>query len=165
MKTSWKRWAMVSAAALLMAAGASRSLADDKADQLAVIVGKASPLDDVPSADLQKYFKSEKNKTPDGKKVQVVMLDAGRPERDAALKGICGMSEHDYTELIVSGTFTGTVLTAPKVLPSPAAVKKFVADTPGAIGYIRASEADDTVKCLKVNGAAPGDAAYPFKMK
>lgn len=141
------------------------AFAQDKADQLAVIVGKSSKLEDISSADLQKYFKAEKGKTPDGTKIVIVMLDVGRPERDAALKGIYKLSENDYNDFFVSATFTGAVTAAPKALPSPAAMKKYVGDTPGAIGYLRASEATDEVKVLKIDGKSPGDPAYSLKMK
>jgi hypothetical protein len=45
-----------------------------------------------------------------------------------------------------------------------AAVKAYVAQTPGAIAYIRASDADDSVKVLKVDGKSPGDADYGLKL-
>lgn len=143
----------------------ARTFAEDKADHLAVVVNKSVKLDDVSSGDLQKYFKADKSKTPDGTKIIIVMIDVGHPERDAALKYIYKMSESEYTEFFVSATFTGAVQAAPKALPSAAAMKKYIADTPGAIGYIRASDADDTVKVLKVDGKAPGEAEYSLKMK
>jgi hypothetical protein len=40
-----------------------------------------------------------------------------------------------------------------------------VSGTPGAIGYLRGSDVDDSVKILKVDGHAPGDAEYPLKIK
>ena len=150
---------------LMAFADVADARAEDKADHLAVIVGKTSKLDDVSSADLQRYFKAEKSKTPDGVKLVIVMLDLGRPEREAALRSIYKMSEAEYNDYFVGATFTGAVQSAPKALPSVAAVKKFVAETPGAIGYVRASDADDTVKSLKVDGKAPGEAGYKIGMK
>ena len=150
---------------LALALGCGSARADDKADHLAIIVNKASKLDDVSSGDLQRYFKAEKNKTPDGTKLIIVMQDVGRPERDAALKGIYKMGESEYANFFVEATFTGAVTAAPKAYPSAAVVKKFVADNPGAIAYVRGSEADDTVKVLKVDGKSPGDADYKLKMK
>jgi hypothetical protein len=144
--------------------GLAGARAQDKAACLAVIVNKASKLDDVSPADLQKYFKAEKTKAPDGVKIVIVMADVGRPERDAALKSIYSMSEAEYNDYFVGQTFTGAVAAAPKSLPSPAAIKQYVAQTPGAIAYIRASDADDSVTVLKVGGKSPGDADYALKM-
>jgi len=150
---------------LLAAMTAVGVRAQDKADCLAIIVPKDSKLDDITSADLQKYFKADKTKTPDGTKIAIVMIDVGRPERDAALRAIYKMNETEYNDFFVSATFTGAVAAAPKALPSVAAMKKYVGDTPGAIGYLRASDADDTVKVLKVDGKAPGEPDYKLKMK
>src|ERR1041385_4053831 len=149
----------------LTALGCGVCFAQDKSDQLAIIVNKSSKLEDVSIGDLQKYFKAEKTKTPDGVKVVIVMLDVGRPERDAALKNIYKMSDTEYNDFFVSATFTGAVQAAPKTLPSAAAMKKYVADTAGAIGYIRASEADDSVKVLKIGSKSPGEGDYSLKMK
>jgi ABC-type phosphate transport system substrate-binding protein len=145
--------------------GAIGTQAQDKAEQLAIIVNPASPLNDISFVDLQKYFKAEKTKTPDGTKVVIVMQDVGRPERDAALKLIYKMSEDEYSDYFVGQTFTGAVAAAPKTYKSVATIKKYVAETPGAIAYVRATEADDSVKVLKVNGKSPGDADYKLGMK
>jgi ABC-type phosphate transport system substrate-binding protein len=48
-------------------------------------------------------------------------------------------------------------------LNSAAAVRQFVAATPGAIGYLLASDVDDSIKIVKVDGKAPGEAGYPLK--
>ena len=152
-------------AGLAAALSGFNAFGQDKADQLAVIVNKSSALDLVSSADLQRYFKADKTKAPDGTKIVIVMMDVGQPERDAALKSIYKMSESEYSDFIVSATFTGAMAAAPKTLPSAAAMKSYVANTPGAIGYIRASAVDDTVKALKVDGKSPGEADYSLKMK
>jgi hypothetical protein len=46
-------------------------------------------------------------------------------------------------------------------------VKSFVASSPGAIGFMKASDlpaGDTMVKTVKVDGAAAGDAGYKIKM-
>ena len=49
-------------------------------------------------------------------------------------------------------------------LTGVAVAKQFVSVTPGAISYIRASDADDSVKVVKVDGHAPGEAGYALKL-
>ena len=142
----------------------TRAGAQSKAGHLAVIVGRNNALDSVTSAELQKIFRAEKTKGPDGVKFVIVMQDAGQPARAAALAGIYKLNEGDYNKHFLQAAFTGTVTAAPKAL-SAAAVKKFVAETPGAIGYVRADEADETVKVVKVDGHAPGEADYKLTMK
>lgn len=142
-----------------------RVRAGDASGDLALIVPKASKLDDVSAADLAKYFKADKSKTPDGTKLVIVMQDVGRVERAAALKNIYHMSEAEYNDHFVEATFTGAVAAAPKALPSGAAVKKFITDTPGGLGYVSGGDLDDTIKVLKIDGKAPGDADYKLKLK
>jgi hypothetical protein len=162
MKTLVSKLLVCVGVAMLAAPGTQ---AQDKTEQLAIIVNPANPLDDISIVDLQRYFKAEKTKIPDGTKVVIVMQDVGRPERDAALKNIYKMSEEEYSDYFVSQTFTGAVAAAPKSFRSASYVKRYVAETRGAIGYIRASDVDDSVKVLKVNGKAPGDADYKLGMK
>ena len=156
---------LLSGLALMVLIGSVNARAQDKAGQLAIIVGKSSSLDSITTAEMQKYFKAEKTKLPDGTKIVIVMHDVGLPEREAALANIYKMSEAEYNDYFVGQTFTGAVAAAPKAFSSAAAVKQYVAATPGAIGYLRASDADDTVKVLKVDGKAPGEADYKLKMK
>ncbi|HAM72248.1 MAG TPA: hypothetical protein DCM86_11450 [Verrucomicrobiales bacterium] len=133
-------------------------------DTLAIVVGKSSSIDSLSAADLQKIFKGEKSKAPDGSKVVVVMRDTGSPERDAALAGIYKMSEAEYNKYFLQATFTGAVQAAPKALSSGAAIKQFVSSTAGGIGYVKSSEIDDSVKVVKVDGKAPTDGDYPIKI-
>ena len=100
MKILMKKLSVVLGLTLL--AGATAAQAQDKADCLAIIVGPGSTLTDVSTADLGRYFRADKTKAPDGSKLSIVMLDAGRPERDAALKGIYKMSEAEYNDFSLS---------------------------------------------------------------
>jgi len=59
--------------------------------------------------------------------------------------------------------FTGEVQSAPKRLSTGSGVRRFIFNVPGAIGFVRAAEVDGTVKMLRVNGYAPGDAHYPLR--
>jgi hypothetical protein len=70
------------------------------------------------------------------------------------------MSDAVLKRYLMHAAFTGQELSAPKEVASAAALKQFVAHTPGAIGCILASEVDDTVKIIKVDGAAPGEVGY-----
>ena len=157
-----KPWPLIILLAVVVV-GAAR--ADGKGEDLAIIVNSANKLENVTLNDLQRYFKVEKSKTPDGLKLVVLMQDTGRPEREAALKNIYKMTEAQYTTFFVEATFTGAVASAPKSFPSAAAVKKYVAATPGAISYVLDSDLDDTIKAVKVDGKSPGDPGYQPKAK
>lgn len=136
--------------------------ADDAGDVLAIVTNKSTPLDSVTMPELLKIFREEKNRAGDVRLV-VAMREPGSPERAAALKYIYNLSDSEYSKYFLQATFTGAVQAAPKKVTGAAGMKAFVAGTPGAVGYIKASEVDDSVKVIKVDGKAPTDAGYPIK--
>ena len=144
-------------------AGAAR--AQDKAGDLAIIVAKGNPLDNVTAAELAKIFKAEKAKGPDGTKFALAVPATGSPEHAAMLAGIYDLDEAGYGKYFLQATFTGLVTAATKQISGGAALCGFVAGTPGGITCVRASEATDAVKIVKVDGHAPGEADYKLKIK
>ena len=74
------------------------------------------------------------------------------------------MSEADLSRHFLHRTFTGGSAAGPRTLATAEGVKRFVFNVPGAIGIVRLADLDDTVKVLKVDDAAPGDAAYTLVM-
>ena len=136
------------------------SFTGEETGELAVIVNKANPLDSITSGDLRQMILGEKSKWPDGKKVTAGETSGDSRGRAMTLKLVCKMTEPVLKRYYMQAVFTGKEIAQPQDFPTSAALKQFVARTPGAIGCILASEADDTVKILKVDGAAPGEPGY-----
>ena len=155
-----KKYTLVAIVFTLMLAAVAR--ADES---LAVVVGAKSGVDALSQAELVKVFKGTKTKGPDGVKFVIVMREPGSLEREGALKFIYAMTDQEYQKYFLQATFTGAVTSAPKQLSGAAAVKQFVASNPGAIGYLKASDLDESVKAVKIDGKAPGDADYKLKLK
>jgi len=128
------------------------------------IVNKANPVDSLSFADLRAIFLGERGSWPNGKKITVLMRSPGPPEREAVLRWIYKMNESDYSRYSLQSTFTGQAQSGPKLLDSAAGMRRFVFNVPGAIGYVRAPEADESVKILRIDGHAPGEAAYRIKL-
>jgi hypothetical protein len=93
------------------------------------------------------------------------MLEPGRAERKALLQEVCQITEKDYNNRILHGLFTGELFVSPKTLASPTAVRKFVFNVPGAIGYIRRTDVDESVKVLRIDGRLPDDQDYPLHIE
>jgi len=133
--------------------------------EIAVIVNKSNPVSDVSLAELREYFLAERGHWPNGGgKVRVVMLDPGRPTREAVLRLIYNMNEKGYTSYFLGKKFRGEVLEEPRQQSSPTDVIKFVSFVPGALGYVRPEEVDASVKVIRVDGLAPGDPGYKLKL-
>ncbi|HYX83221.1 MAG TPA: hypothetical protein VE714_12555, partial [Gemmatimonadales bacterium] len=58
--------------------------------------------------------------------------------------------------------FRGEDAIPPQPMRDADAVKRFVADHPGAIGFVDLKAADASVRVLTIGGYAPGDPNYPL---
>lgn len=132
---------------------------------LAIIVNQANTVDDISLKELRTVFLGERSHWPNGRRITLVMMDSGMDERKAVLRDICRMNETEFSRHFLQGLFTGEVFVSPKTLSSPTGVRKFVFNVPGAIGYVRAMDADKTVKVIKVNGHGVDDPEYPLKIE
>ena len=156
---------LIAMAALLPAMGSFRLDASaQKEESLAIVVNQSNPVDDLSSRELHAMFLGERSHWSNGRRITLVMMEPGQPERDAVLREVCRMSESDLHRRLVQGLLTGEILVSPKTLSSPEGVRKFVFNVPGAIGYLRISEVDETVKVLKIDGHGPNDPQYTLKV-
>ncbi len=149
--------------ALVLLCASQLCSAVDASGDLAVIVNKATALDTLSSTDLRSMILGEKAKWPDGKAVVTVQSALDSPEKNLQSKTVTKMNEAALKRYYMLAVFNGKEIALPKDLPSAAALKQFVARTPGSIGCILSSDVDDSVKVLKVDGAAPGDPAYKLR--
>jgi phosphate transport system substrate-binding protein len=129
-------------------------------DNLAIIVNKANPVDNLSLQELRKVFLGERSHWPNGRRITLVMMEPGQAERKALAREVCQMSESDFNRHFLQGVFTGEVFVSPKTLASPVGVRKFVFNVPGAIGYARVSDVDSSVKVVRVDGRLPDDKDY-----
>jgi len=130
---------------------------------VAVIVNRANPTDGLALTQLRKIVLGQEMKWPDGKKIAILMTTPGLPERDMTLKIVCGMSETDFTLHFMHASFKGETADPPKAVGSSVQVRQAVAAAINAIGFIKAADADGTVKVLTIDGSSPGQPAYKLK--
>jgi ABC-type phosphate transport system substrate-binding protein len=136
-------------------------------DPIVVIVNNENPVDNLSMAELNKLFLSDRSRWDTGKAVAPVMLVGGAPERTSFLKIVCGMDDADLKKYFLAAAFSGKTVTPPKEVGSASTLKSFVAGSPGAIGFLKASDlpaGDSTVKAVKIEGAAASDPGYKLKM-
>jgi hypothetical protein len=149
--------------ALTLLVASSVCPAADEPSDLAVVVNKSISLDTLTAGDVRMMFLGEKSKWPDGKAVVPAETAPESPGRTLQLKTVNKMSDAAVKRYYMLAVFNGKDIALPKAFASADALKRFVAQTPGAIGCIMASEVDNSVKVLKVDGAAPGDQAYKLR--
>ena len=130
------------------------------AEALAIVVNHASPVTNLSLQELRAVFLGERNYWPNGRRITIVLRDPGDPERQAILHDVCGMDENQFKMHILRGLFTGEILVSPKTLSTPAGVRRFIFNVPGAIGPLRLSEVDNTVTVIRIDNRLPSDKAY-----
>ena len=137
----------------------------DAEDSLAIIVNQSNTIDDLSLKELRTVFLGERSHWPNGRRITLVMMESGFAERKAVLREIYHMNESDFSHHFMQGLFTGEVFVSPKTLASPVGVRKFVFNVPGAIGYVRAGDVDETVKVIRVEGHLPDDKDYSLRIQ
>ena len=133
-------------------------------ENLAIIVNTTNPVDTLSLPELRRIFLGERSHWPNGRRITLVMMEPGQPERRALVREVCQMNESDFSRHFLQGVFTGEVFVSPKTLSSPVGVRKFVFNVPGAIGYVRASDVDSSVKVIRVDGRLFTDREYSLRV-
>jgi hypothetical protein len=149
--------------ALCSFAGCNFCGAVDEPVDLAVVVNKGISLDALSASDVRLMILGEKAKWPNGTAIVAVQTAPDSPGRALQLKTVDRMTDAVLKRYYMQALFIGKEIAQPKEFASAAALKQFVAHSPGAIGCILASEVDDSVKVLKVDGASPGDPGYKLR--
>ncbi len=145
-------------------AQAAPESAESALQPLAIIVNVANPVENLSMSELRKVFLGERAHWANGRRITLVMMEPGKAERTALIREVCQMNESEFTRHFLHGMFTGEVFVSPKTLSTPTGVRKFVFNVPGAIGYVRPSDVDATVKVLRVDGHLPNDKEYSLRI-
>ena|ERR1700746_7447 len=132
---------------------------------LAIVVNRSNTVDDLSMAELRRVFLGERSHWPNGRRITLVMREPGEPERKTILKDVCQMNESELKNHFLHGLFTGEILVSPKILATPVGVRKFVFNVPGAIGYLRLTDVDNTVKVVRVDEFLPEDKGYKLRVE
>lgn len=93
--------------------------------------------------DLAPVFKRKKLFWGDGSKIQPVNLPASSPLRRVFSQTVLGATPEELEQYWNDRYFHG--VSPPFILGSEQAVLRFVAETPGAVGYVPLCSADDRV--------------------
>ena len=117
---------------------------------IAVIVGHESALRHVSLDDLRELYLRRRRLWPDGERAIPINLPAADPVREKFSRIVLGRSTQDLVSYWNARYFEG--ITPPTVLPSPAAIRAYLAAEPGAIGYVPVSEADGSCRTLLLLG-------------
>jgi ABC-type phosphate transport system substrate-binding protein len=151
-------WCIVMALGL----GSTTSPADagSTAEPLAVVVGKDSSIDGLSMYELKRLYLGDDIR-PGGKRALPLNRGAKTAEREGFDESVLGMTPEQSARYWIDRRIRGKS-GAPKAVEPASVVQRVVSKLPGAISYVRLKDVDaNSVKVIKINGKAPGDAGYP----
>lgn len=128
---------------------ASAFVATSARADIVVVVNPASPVASMTTAQVSDLFLGTTASLPNGNTPK--LIDQKSAIRDEFYEKLTGRKAQQVKAIWARIVFTGKAL-PPTELTNAAEVKKFIGQNPDAVGYIAASEVDDSVKAvLKIN--------------
>lgn len=116
------------------------------AGNVVVIVNKDNN-NAIDKALIAKIYRGQDKQWSDGEKIKLLDLPENSPTRDSFSNEIVGKSLSSLKYTWAQMMFSGTAV-PPKVVQSDEEMKKYVSDNKNAIGYIKPSSLDDSVKAV-----------------
>jgi ABC-type phosphate transport system substrate-binding protein len=142
----------------------STSLAQDQpSDAIAIVVHKASGIDDLSMDELRNIFLAKKQFWPDRTRITLLVRAPQSDERDFVLDSIYQMSEAQYRQYWIAKMFRAEIPRGPKIVFSANMTLELVTVIPGSISFMKADQVNDDVRVLKIDGKLPADDGYALK--
>jgi ABC-type phosphate transport system substrate-binding protein len=133
-----------------------------QAATIAAIVNPGNATSGLSSIELCDILLGDRQRWSNGGRVQVLAPPVGSPEWAAVLKAVCGMSEAGFVRQLNSRRALGRASRPPQVVATPSDMRRLVAGSPNALGFLTASQLDGSVKALTVDGLSPTQPGYPI---
>ena len=130
------------------------------AAQIAMIVHRDNPVRDLSVATLRRLYLGQTTTFSNGERVALLECT---PLQMTFYRKALGMSPELVHRHWIGLVFQGEDATPPQPMRDADATKRFVAEHPGAIGFVDLRAVDATVRVLTVEGYAPTDANYPLR--
>jgi ABC-type phosphate transport system substrate-binding protein len=116
---------------------------------VAIIANKSVPVSSITSATLKLIYLGKKNTWSDGSAIVPVSLQSGGIH-EAFLGQFIEKSSSQYSSFWKQAIFTGEG-TPPRSFATSSELVSYVANTPGAVGYVAAGTPVEDVKILKID--------------
>ena len=132
---------------------------------LAIVVNRNNPINDISLPELRSMYFGERKWWSQKRRITLAAMRRNTQEYKTVQRVIYKIDRHELEHYYLYQSFKGEGANLPLTMLAPADVKKFVVSTPGALGYLRASDVDESVKVVRVNGLLPGDDGYPLRLR
>lgn len=128
---------------------------------LAVVVAKASPVQDLSVTELKRIFTNEGDSDGSGQRYIPFNHPAHTTDRVGFDHVVLGMSADDVSQFWIERRIRG-LPGPPRSVDSLSLLLRLIARLPGGIGYARPGQLTAEVRAVRVNGKLPNDPDYPL---
>ena len=147
-------------AAGLFAGGASVAA---ESSAIAIVVHRSAPADELSMQQLRSIFLADQQFWDDRTRITLLVRAPKSDERDFVLNRIYQMSESQFRQYWIAKMFRAEIPRGPKIVFSTDMTLDLVVAIPGSISFMRASEVNDSVKVVRIDGKLPNEDGYPLK--
>ena len=133
------------------------------APDIAVVVHPGVSVETLSFAELRRILLGDREFWASGERVTLFIRAPVARERDAAVRGVCQMTEAQFRQHWIGKVFRADVPSGPKIVYSNEMAIDQVSRTPGAIAFIETPVVSRAVKVLKVDDRLPGQAGYKLR--
>src|SRR3954468_4932293 len=137
--------------------GVSATSAQTRHGDVAIVVHPATPVADLPFAELRQVFLGERQYWNANVPVVLLIRAPTSAERDAVLNVMYQMREPQFKQYWIAKIFRAEMTSPPKVVYSNESANQLVSSIPGTIAFMAASDVKPGVKVLRVDGHLPGE--------
>jgi hypothetical protein len=163
MKTRMKTRLLVSMVvfAAMATSTLGQSLHAGQSLPLAIIVAKASPINELSSAQLSRMFMGERVDTG-GSRFIPLNRSTATEERQQFDRVVLGKSPDEMARYWIDRKIRGQS-GAPKAVEPVDVYARVIAKLDGAVGYVRLGDVRGDVKIVRIDGKAPHEPGYPVR--
>ncbi len=150
----------IAVAGAVLLTGLPAHAADQK--PVAIVVHPETNINELSMAELRRVLFAEQQFWSDKSRITLMVSAPATYARRVVLKRIYEMNEAQFRTYWIAKMFRAEVPSGPKIVLSSNMALELITAVPGSITFMLASEVNDTVKVVRIDGKLPGEEGYPL---
>jgi hypothetical protein len=146
---------------LLLLPNTERSARASDRVVLAVVVAKASSVQDLSLAELRRIFTNEGDSDASGQRYLPFNHPPHTTDRVGFDQVVLGMTADDVSQFWIERKIRG-LPGPPRSVDSLSLLLRLIGRLPGGIGYARPAQLTSDVRAIRINGKLPNEGDYPL---
>src|SRR5262249_26768673 len=147
---------------IVLLAYAIGSRANPGTDDIAIVVNRDVPIDNLTFSELRKIVLGDRQFWSSNLRVTLLIRAPAARERDVVLKSVVQMSESQFRQYWIGKVFRAESAAGPKTVYSNEMSLSLISSIPGAVAFIDASQVPKDSKIVRLSGLLPGEKGYPL---